>query len=109
MDRDRGRLRGDAPHRSSREHRRLAARFRELLAAYEQRRDLILLGAYAPGSDPLTDEAIHRTIREGLPGTDMPPTSLSDEDTWNLVAYVKVMTGPASENDVPGDPAAGAA
>ena len=47
---------------------------------------------------PLTDEAIHRTIREGLPGTDMPPTALSDEDTWNLVAYVKAMTGPASEN-----------
>ena len=56
---------------------------------------------------PLSDEAIHRTIREGLPGTDMPPTSLSDEDTWNLVAYVKAMTGPASDNDVPGDPEAG--
>ena len=43
----------------------------------------------------------------GLPGTDMPPTSLSDEETWNLVAFVKAMTGPASENDVPGDPEAG--
>jgi len=42
------------------EHRRLAARFRGLLAAYEQRRDLILLGAYAPGTDALTDEAIAR-------------------------------------------------
>jgi Flagellar biosynthesis/type III secretory pathway ATPase len=48
------------PQVTTREHRRLAARFRELLAAYEQRRDLILLGAYAPGSDPLTDEAIAR-------------------------------------------------
>src|SRR4051794_3145753 len=56
---------------------------------------------------PLTDEGIHRTIREGLPGTDMPPTSLSDEETWNLVAFVKVMTGPAIENNVPGDPEAG--
>jgi len=56
---------------------------------------------------PLSDEAIHRTIREGLPGTDMPPTSLPDEDTWNLVAFVKAMTGPASDNDVPGDPEAG--
>jgi len=45
---------------TSPEHRRLAVRFRELLAAYEQRRDLILLGAYAPGSDALTDEAIAR-------------------------------------------------
>jgi len=42
------------------EHRRLAARFRELLAAHEQRRDLILLGAYAPGTDALTDRAIAR-------------------------------------------------
>jgi putative heme-binding domain-containing protein len=56
---------------------------------------------------PLSDEAIHRTIREGLPGTDMPPTKLSDEDTWNLVAYVKAMTGPASDSEVPGDPQAG--
>ena len=56
---------------------------------------------------PLSDEAIHRTIREGLPGTDMPPTSLSDEDTWSLVAFVKSMTGPASDTDVPGDPEAG--
>jgi cytochrome c oxidase cbb3-type subunit III len=56
---------------------------------------------------PLSDEAIHRIITEGVPGTDMPPTRLSDPDTWNLVAYVKAMTGPASENDVPGDPDAG--
>jgi putative heme-binding domain-containing protein len=56
---------------------------------------------------PLTDEGIHRTIREGLPGTDMPATKLSDEETWSLVAFVKVMTGPASENNVPGDPEAG--
>ena len=31
---------------------------RELLATYERQRDLILLGAYQPGSDPRTDEAI---------------------------------------------------
>jgi ATP synthase in type III secretion protein N len=52
------------PQLISEEHQRLAARFRELLAAYEQRRDLILLGAYAPGTDALTDEAIAR--RPGL-------------------------------------------
>jgi len=46
---------------------------------------------------PLTDEGIHKTIREGVPGTDMPPTSLSDEQTWSLVAFVKSLTGPASE------------
>jgi type III secretion protein N (ATPase) len=39
-------------------HQRAAARIREVLAAYERHRDLILLGAYQPGSDPRTDEAI---------------------------------------------------
>jgi cytochrome c oxidase cbb3-type subunit III len=56
---------------------------------------------------PLSDEAVHRTIREGVPGTDMPPTKLSEEETWNLVAFVKAMAGPAIENNVPGDPEAG--
>ena len=34
------------------EHRAAAARLRELLAAYERQRDLILLGAYQRGADP---------------------------------------------------------
>ncbi len=42
------------------EHKRSAQRFRELLSAYEQQRDLILLGAYKKGSDPLVDEAIEK-------------------------------------------------
>jgi flagellum-specific ATP synthase len=41
-------------------HRHAAARVRELLASYEQKRDLILLGAYQPGSDSHTDAAIAR-------------------------------------------------
>jgi type III secretion protein N (ATPase) len=40
------------------EHRAAAQRLRELLAAYERQRDLILLGAYQHGADPLTDRAI---------------------------------------------------
>ena len=42
------------------EHRRAAGRLRELLAAYERQRDLILLGAYQRGADPVTDEAVAR-------------------------------------------------
>lgn len=42
------------------EHKAAAARVRELLAAYERQRDLILLGAYQRGSDPRTDQAIDR-------------------------------------------------
>jgi len=56
---------------------------------------------------PLSDEAVFNAIRNGLPGTDMPPTKLSDQETWNLVAWVKAQTGPAGENNVPGDPEAG--
>ncbi len=44
-------------------HRETAARFRQLLAAYESKRDLIALGAYQKGSDRLTDEAIARIDR----------------------------------------------
>jgi type III secretion protein N (ATPase) len=42
------------------EHRKAAHKLRSLLAAYEQKRDLILLGAYQRGSDAMIDEAIAR-------------------------------------------------
>jgi type III secretion protein N (ATPase) len=41
-------------------HRAAAGRLRQLMAAYERQRDLILLGAYQRGADPLTDEAVAR-------------------------------------------------
>ena len=56
---------------------------------------------------PLSDDAIFQVIQKGVPGTDMPPTKLSDDQTWNLVAYIHALTGPASTNSVPGDSAAG--
>jgi type III secretion protein N (ATPase) len=40
--------------------RRHAQRLRELLATYESKRDLVLLGAYKPGSDRRVDEALGR-------------------------------------------------
>jgi flagellum-specific ATP synthase len=42
------------------EHAHAAAGFRRLWSAFEENRDLILMGAYAPGNDPLIDEAIVR-------------------------------------------------
>jgi flagellum-specific ATP synthase len=42
------------------EHAQTAAGFRRLWSAFEENRDLILMGAYAPGNDPLIDEAIVR-------------------------------------------------
>ena len=40
------------------DHKLAAGRARELLAVFEQKRDLISLGAYKAGSDPRTDQAI---------------------------------------------------
>ena len=56
---------------------------------------------------PLSDEAIFQVVRKGVPGTDMPPTNLNDEQTWNLVAFIHALTGPASTNAVAGDATAG--
>ena len=56
---------------------------------------------------PLSDEAIFNAIRNGVPGADMPATKLPDDQTWNLVSFIHALTGPASENQVPGDVSAG--
>ncbi len=39
-------------------HAALARRFRALVSAFESNRDLVLMGAYRPGADPLVDRAI---------------------------------------------------
>src|SRR5262245_22529156 len=44
----------------SAEHREAARRLRALVAAYEAKRDLVTLGAYAKGSDKELDEALAR-------------------------------------------------
>jgi flagellum-specific ATP synthase len=47
-------------------HLRAAAHFRRLWSSYADNRDLLLMGAYTPGSDALLDEAIAR--REEMAG-----------------------------------------
>lgn len=42
------------------EHLKMMQRFKQLLARYQQNRDLIAIGAYTPGADPDTDAAIER-------------------------------------------------
>ena len=39
-------------------HLAAAARFRQLWSSYEQNSDLVMLGAYAQGSDAVLDQAI---------------------------------------------------
>lgn len=45
------------------DHRRAAARLREVMSIAERQKELVLLGAYQPGSDPAVDRALAR-----LPG-----------------------------------------
>jgi flagellum-specific ATP synthase len=42
------------------DHRRAAARFRQLWAAWDDNRDLVLMGAYTPGNDAVIDAAMAR-------------------------------------------------
>lgn len=51
---------------TTRNHQRLARLFRSLAATYESNRDLVLMGAYRTGSDPLLDRAIamHGPLQE---------------------------------------------
>ncbi|MBI3223021.1 MAG: flagellar protein export ATPase FliI [Nitrosomonadales bacterium] len=47
------------PHLASPEHLALVQRFKQMYAHYQRNRDLISVGAYVRGSDPLLDEAIN--------------------------------------------------
>lgn len=46
------------PQVTSPEHLQMALKFKKYLSAYEQNKDLISIGAYAPGSNPVVDKAI---------------------------------------------------
>ncbi|MDX9874480.1 MAG: flagellar protein export ATPase FliI [Spongiibacteraceae bacterium] len=56
------------PNVVSPEHLKAAQRLKHLYSRYQQSRDLIAVGAYVPGSDPETDEAIQQlpAIRQFL-------------------------------------------
>jgi putative heme-binding domain-containing protein len=58
---------------------------------------------------PLTDDIMFNLIQKGVPGADMPPTKIPDDQVWQVVAFVRAMTSPAFEVGVPGEAAAGKA
>ena len=47
-------------------------------------------------------------VKNGIPGTAMPPAGIADEDIWRIVLFIRAMRGSASETDVPGNVAQGA-
>src|SRR3954471_24783626 len=70
-----------------------------------------LTGRFAHGSE---DGDLFHSIREGVPGTAMTPhRELSDQQTWQLVSYIRSLTGAAplaaTAASVSGDATAGAA
>jgi flagellum-specific ATP synthase len=55
------------PKVSTPEHQKRARRLRELMAHYEENRDLVAVGAYRKGADPLLDQALAKIAAiEGL-------------------------------------------
>jgi cytochrome c oxidase cbb3-type subunit 3 len=61
-------------------------------------------GLYRHGS---SDAELFRTIRNGIPGSEMaPPRVEDDDDLWRIVAFVKRL-GLAPSEEAPGDPVAG--
>ena len=57
------------------------------------------------GSDP----ALYSTIRNGIPGTEMPPVRVTDDEVWKMVAFVKRLGSAGLLEKATGDPAAGRA
>jgi flagellum-specific ATP synthase len=51
---------------TSREHQQAARTLKQLYSRYERSRDLISVGAYAPGTDPVLDKAI--SLHERIEG-----------------------------------------
>jgi len=56
-----------------------------------------------------TDADLFESIQNGIPGSDMPPSPLPDEQIWQIAAFVRNLSAPALEQNVPGDPDAGRA
>ena len=56
---------------------------------------------------PLDEEGMFVTIRDGIPGADMPHTKLPEDQLWQIVAFVRSLTAPAYETPPTGDVAAG--
>ena len=58
---------------------------------------------------PLEDDALFTIIRKGVPGADMPASNLSEEQAWQVAAFVRALASPAIENPPPGNVQAGEA
>jgi cytochrome c oxidase cbb3-type subunit III len=53
-----------------------------------------------------TDLALYRTIRYGIPETEMPSANLTEKEVWQIAAFVRTL-GRIDRSNLPGDPARG--
>ncbi|MCC6588522.1 MAG: c-type cytochrome [Bryobacterales bacterium] len=56
-----------------------------------------------------SDESLFNVIKNGVRGSDMPPSPLPEEKIWQMVAYVRTLNARAYQTRVPGDREAGRA
>lgn len=56
-----------------------------------------------------TDGGLFRTLRRGVPGTEMPSVGprTSDDEVWKILAYLKTIAAPTASDAVTGDAAHG--
>ena len=55
-----------------------------------------------------SQKALFKLIREGVPGTDMPPQpDLPDDGIWQMISYLRSMALPGEQPPLEGDPEAG--
>ena len=50
------------------------------------------------------DPELYTSIRYGIPGTEMAPVRVTDDEVWKLVAYVKRLGSQGMLEKAPGDP-----
>jgi len=55
----------------------------------------------------LPDAHLFRSIKNGLPGTDMPNFNLPDDKVWQLVSFVRSLSAPAVTANLQGNPEKG--
>jgi cytochrome c oxidase cbb3-type subunit III len=63
-------------------------------------------GVYKQGGK---DPDLFKTIRTGIPGTEMPAVRVSDDEVWKLVGWVKKLGSQGLAEKAPGDAGAGQA
>ncbi len=55
----------------------------------------------------ITDREIFEAIEKGIPGTQMPPSGLSETDAWKVTTYIRSLRSTAIDNPAKGDVAHG--